>query len=380
MTIRPHANFSGIIDRAYATGDSVDAYPADDRAWAEALAAQLGHLFDGVIATGTSLWQHDGWQHVSLHFATGCGTPIDDDVATAIGRDELARYVEHAGVVSTHAEQAPTLSAQARERLHAQHAALGAVDAIELHVQPEPGVMLWLVVLTRAPVRLTARQRMRLVQVALHVQNALRLRRTPHAVQAFVSHAGVLSGDFTAPTVRRVDGKRPHDVSTLWHALVTGSYSIVPHVAQGVPCYGVLENAPAARPHRALSADEKRVVQHASRGLSNKSLGHVLGMSPSTISRLLESAALKLGLGSRAKLVRLASLLSGGETQGTIPTLTQAEADVLELVRAGLSNRDIGASRGRSERTVANQVASLLKKTGSANRRRLIAGSFHSAR
>jgi DNA-binding CsgD family transcriptional regulator len=42
--------------------------------------------------------------------------------------------------------------------------------------------------------------------------------------------------------------------------------------------------------------------------------------------------------------------------------LSRAEAEVLELLRAGLSNAEIAARRGRSPRTVANQVASIFVK------------------
>lgn len=52
-------------------------------------------------------------------------------------------------------------------------------------------------------------------------------------------------------------------------------------------------------------------------------------------------------------------------------TLTSAELEVLELLEQGLSNRDIAAIRNRSVHTIANQVAQLLRKTGSPTRRSL---------
>lgn len=54
------------------------------------------------------------------------------------------------------------------------------------------------------------------------------------------------------------------------------------------------------------------------------------------------------------------------------PNLSAAEADVLALVVRGHSNRQIARSRQTSERTIANQVASLLRKTGAASRFELI--------
>lgn len=52
--------------------------------------------------------------------------------------------------------------------------------------------------------------------------------------------------------------------------------------------------------------------------------------------------------------------------------LTDAETSVLMLVLAGLSNEQIARARGRSLRTVANQIASIFEKTGTASRGELI--------
>jgi DNA-binding NarL/FixJ family response regulator len=54
------------------------------------------------------------------------------------------------------------------------------------------------------------------------------------------------------------------------------------------------------------------------------------------------------------------------------PELTAAERDVLARVVRGASNRDIARARKSSERTIANQVASLLRKTGATSRFDLI--------
>jgi DNA-binding CsgD family transcriptional regulator len=54
------------------------------------------------------------------------------------------------------------------------------------------------------------------------------------------------------------------------------------------------------------------------------------------------------------------------------PELTAAEQDVLAHVVAGASNAEIARARATSIRTVANQVASLLRKLGAASRFDLI--------
>ncbi|WP_233155604.1 alpha/beta fold hydrolase [Sedimentitalea arenosa] len=52
--------------------------------------------------------------------------------------------------------------------------------------------------------------------------------------------------------------------------------------------------------------------------------------------------------------------------------ITTAEREVLVLVAKGLSNPDIAAQLGKSEKTVRNQVSSLLEKTGLSTRSELI--------
>lgn len=374
VTVRAHADFAAVIALAYESTDVVD-----ERAWAERIAAGVGSLFEGVIETGTTTLQHDaGYQNVRPLLATGCACEITDDVVQRFGRNDFERFMDLGGIVSTHAEIMPFLSQSGRDALQAAHrrSDLGdaprIVDAVGLVVRPQQDISFVVLVRTSGTVQLRARQRMRLLQLGLHLQNALRLRRSPDAIRTLISHSGQI--------VHRTEDGKPPRMRRVWRSLLTGNVSVVPGSLDGVPCYGLLENEPTARCFRALSAAEHRVVHHASRGLSNKMLGYALGLSPSSISRLLESAALKLGFGSRAKLVRIASTLSGGEASAPTQSLTPAEADVLELVRAGLSNRAIADARGRSERTIANQVASLLRKTGSQNRRRLIAGAFHSTK
>lgn len=48
--------------------------------------------------------------------------------------------------------------------------------------------------------------------------------------------------------------------------------------------------------------------------------------------------------------------------------LTEAERDVALAVARGLSNAEIAKTRGASPRTIANQVAAILKKLGVSSR------------
>lgn len=54
-------------------------------------------------------------------------------------------------------------------------------------------------------------------------------------------------------------------------------------------------------------------------------------------------------------------------------TLTAAEREVVQLVAQGLSNEQIGAQRGRSARTIANQLAAVYRKVGVFSRTELLA-------
>ena len=54
---------------------------------------------------------------------------------------------------------------------------------------------------------------------------------------------------------------------------------------------------------------------------------------------------------------------------GALPAgLSPREAQILELVARGLSNREIGDSLTISEHTAANHIRSILRKTECANR------------
>jgi DNA-binding NarL/FixJ family response regulator len=73
------------------------------------------------------------------------------------------------------------------------------------------------------------------------------------------------------------------------------------------------------------------------------------------------------------ELVRLAAMLTRDpRARFTEIALTDAERDVLDLLQNGLSNEQIASMRSRSVRTIANQVASLLRKTKSGSRRELV--------
>ena len=94
---------------------------------------------------------------------------------------------------------------------------------------------------------------------------------------------------------------------------------------------------------------------------------------------LAEAAELARRIGMPALLGRIGALgtapaatppngLVDGDGAGLPDGLSPREAQILRLVAAGLSNREIGATLVISEHTAANHVRSILRKTGCANR------------
>lgn len=59
-----------------------------------------------------------------------------------------------------------------------------------------------------------------------------------------------------------------------------------------------------------------------------------------------------------------------------LPDLSASEREIFELVRRGLSNKEIASARGRSVATVKNQLASVFQKCGVDSRWRLIAWTW----
>lgn len=135
-----------------------------------------------------------------------------------------------------------------------------------------------------------------------------------------------------------------------------------------------VENPPHRHALRALDEGERDVLAMICQGRSAKVTAYGLGVAESTVSMRLLRAAEKIGAFRRVDLVRLAAMLARDpRAAADRRTLTRSEADVLRLLVEGLSNGEIAARRSRSVRTIANQVATLLQKTGATNRKALVA-------
>lgn len=219
------------------------------------------------------------------------------------------------------------------------------------------------------------------------MEAALRLRRFPSSLVCELDAAGRLVGE--PPPAGRLEAlsrgasalEHAHgasrgsaDALALWPALLAGRLTVVRRGTGASTRYLFLENPPAARATRSLSAAEVQTLTLAARDLTNKLVAYGLGISPAAASRRLEKIARKVGVMSRSDLVRVASILTRDpRSEAPDAVLTASEREVLQLIQTGLTNAEIARMRSRSVRTVANQVAALLEKTGCISRRGLTA-------
>lgn len=238
-------------------------------------------------------------------------------------------------------------------------------------------------------VTLTRSEHSLLEQVTLHVETGLRLRVRPASQLAILRPDGRLihaegsarqharTRHHLSAHVGNVERGRGHrqrqqaESVQAWSALISGHWGLVERDEPSIGRhYAVLETTRASH-LRALSVLEAHAIELSARRLTGKNVAYALGVTPATVSKLLASATLKLGLRNRTELVQLAArLLNVGFDAGPAK-LTPTERDVLALVRFGWTNARIAQERKRSERTVANQVASLLEKLAVPSRRAL---------
>ncbi len=102
---------------------------------------------------------------------------------------------------------------------------------------------------------------------------------------------------------------------TAWRGLVTGRWSLVDHFdSDGRRYILARRNDPQISDPRALTLQERQITRYAAFGLANKHVAYALGVSEARVSQALSTAIRKLGLNSRAELVKyLAGSVSGDE-------------------------------------------------------------------
>jgi DNA-binding NarL/FixJ family response regulator len=386
------------------------AYARNDEAWMEAITEGFQSAVVGASAVGMHVISHDpdfaNAVKIEKAFPAAWLEMKTDDLV--VMRGEIARAIYYPPfTVGTHGDLMPMLNEETREALLGWRRNNGVGDCMAMLMHPSPNMVLLLFAFyERALPIMSPRERRVLTQIALHIESGYRLRHRPEMVRAELTADGkVLDSIFPAddegsglglglgnptPTavtnamlethaarIKRARSKQermnPGSLD-LWTSLIEGRVTLTPRDSGSERRYVVLENPIATHPLRALTQGERDVITLAARGLSTKLTAYALGISSATVSSRLGSIARKLGLASRTELVRIAAMLAR-DPRAALPTneLTAAEQDILDLLRLGLSNQAIAERRARSVRTIANQVASLLRKTGSTSRRQLVA-------
>ncbi|AKV02293.1 hypothetical protein AKJ09_08956 [Labilithrix luteola] len=376
-----------VVEAAYAEAK-------DDTAWAARLIDAIRPVFPHAVGAGIHLFEHapnravTGIRYLAAEGSSQLNRSISPGTVRRIGHEAVIQYYFPRRLVTTHLEIDRVVDAKSRDVVREFRKSVGIVDALGMVGHAEAGLGFVFHFGFEERVTLARHVRERLSLVALHVESALRLRYRPESALAILSPDGVvhhLTPESASPEVLRrqvaqIEASRkgrarrePESLAT-WEALLDGRVSLVERTIAGKRYYLLLENAPARRGMRKLSKREVGVVRMAARGLPSKLVSYGLGLSPQAVSLSLSSAAGKLGLSSRTELVRLASTFAADPTaEFDLTTLTDVERATLALVRQGLSNREIAEARGRSTNTVANQIATILRKTKADSRRALIA-------
>jgi DNA-binding NarL/FixJ family response regulator len=177
--------------------------------------------------------------------------------------------------------------------------------------------------------------------------------------------------------------------ASAWNSLMRGEWVVAEHSMIGSSRTILALSARSPAVEHALEETEVRIATRRARGESVKAIAFDPSCSEGVVHRHVASVMRKLKLPCQADLVVLlrdqcpwglcASRIrwSGDDCQiftyaapfWPLPRcLTRAEQSiVLELV-AGACHRDIAMARGTSERTVANQVASIFRKLNVGSR------------
>ncbi len=361
----------------------------DDEIWARGIVGAARHLFATACEPSLIVVEHspacDSARSSALVTPYPFLAAVGDAGLSRVGVSGFRAFYYPPTAASTQLEverKAPREAAAQTVDLRRQ---MNIEDLVGLFAYPEPGVIVVLHVAYERKIHLSRYDRSLLARVALHLETSYRLRRRPEVLKAVLDVDGrVLERSSDAPpadvlaahavsVTRAREQPDGADALALWPALVSGQLSLVERGSGARKRYLFIENAPSGQPFRALSPAEVDVVSLAARGHPTKLIAYALGVSPSIVSTRMASAAAKLGASSRMDLVRLAAMLSRDpRARFAEIALTDAERDVLELLQHGLSNEEIASMRSRSVRTIANQVASLLRKTNSRSRRELV--------
>lgn len=254
----------------------------------------------------------------------------------------------------------------------------------------------------------------RWTQATSHVGSGLRLRRKleadPESEPEAILDASGEPVHLTARTesarerlraaARAIDTARtrrgrsdPDESLSIWQGLVEGRWSLVDRFESDGRRFVVAhQNAIDVRDPRGLTPTELLVAELLGKGRSVKEIAYQLGVTPSAITNAAQRARKKLGLSSTPELVELfapggirarlerfevgeerLAVSSTEPLEEALAPLSDAEREIAVHLLRGRTNRSIAELRETSERTVANQVASIFRKLDVGSRCELAA-------
>lgn len=386
LTLR-RADFVDVLEAAYFA-------ETDERRWAEQLTASVKKLFTASPEFALMLASHaDDYANASVTLigeSSDFVAKVLPEIPPQYFREtELFRDAWYPGRPAiTHSELQARLLPQHGAQFKTYRSMMSAPDILGLFAYPAPGLVLLLCGTLDEVSSLSPAEQAQFEKISAHLDSAWRLRHQPAgAIDAVLSPEGELldlapsleGEDATelASQIRAIEHSRLRaercepDAIERWQALIGGRYTVVPREdTDGKRFYFLVLNSPPAQTHACFSQGESDVVRLAARGLTSKGIAYGLGISQSSVSERLASAAAKIGLRSRAELVHIAASMFGKRVEPSeLRALTPAELEVFELMRRGMSNGEIAEARGRSPHTVANQIASILLKLRAPSRR-----------
>ena len=240
-----------------------------------------------------------------------------------------------ASLFRSHFRPLPTVDRASRRRAnewsphHQFLKSCGADDALGMMAAEHDGTFLFFWTPVRSVAFPGPRTIHQLTLITAHMVSATRLRAGTDP-DRFSAADAILSPDGTvrdareraaqpgsraeiSDAVRRIERARgrarhedPEAALALWRGLVNGEWSLVDHVdTDGRRFVLARRNLPGVRDPKALEQPERDVLGYAALGHSNKFIGYMLGLAPSTVAGHIDSAQRKLGVSSRLELVTL---------------------------------------------------------------------------
>lgn len=386
----PKREVAELVDAIYAHGSGLDA-------WARGV-VEAARIVDEGAGVAFILFRTDEGARELVH-ATGRGDIIEArpsllDVTLGVDPITFRRLYFPRQKALLASELRDAVPRDQVAALDAALAPLRAHDVLGLVGHPGSSHAFAFSVPRVRPEPLRPAARRLLARLMMHAEVGLAMQLGCAEVVAVLTPTGLLahaSGDAGEVRARqalrehvaRIEGERAergankgadaHDLLSAWSALVEGRWALAQRVdSDGRRYYVAVEVPDPVRKPRAWSSLERRVVELALSGMLLKQIAHALAVSEAFASEALSAAAQKVGLKSRSELLHVAGLLQGGDPLRD-EAFTTAERDVLRRLRDGHTNAEIARLRGTSERTIANQVASILRKAGAGSRRGLIA-------